>query len=69
MRKKGIISFLVLAMIATLLFGCGSNSGMEATNTDNASKEKTTDTVADADSKDKKEEVQVVTVWSDNAHE
>lgn len=67
MRRKHIAGALAAVMAATLLFGCG-NEPAAVSSTDSA---KTQESVtADSSEKtDEKKEVQVVTVWSDNAHE
>ncbi len=68
MKKRSIAGILALTMVATLLFGCGSKSGTEVAAPDSASTEKVAE-AASTEKEEKKEEVQVVTVWSDNAHE
>lgn len=65
MRKKKITCLVSLAMASVLLFGCGSDAGSEASKAGESNNSKA---VASAEKADNKE-VQVVTVWSDNAHE
>lgn len=64
MRRKYFAGFLAVVMAATMLFGCGSSNDVSATTpTSSAGGNKTTEKT------EEKKEVQVVTVWSDNAHE
>lgn len=66
MKRKYLAAILAAVLSATLLFGCGTTT--ETSNTTSKAAETTASSATQTKAEEKKE-VQVVTVWSDNAHE
>jgi len=69
MKRKGIACVLAIAMVASLLFGCGSQTSTGSSTVTSTAATSTSKTATSESKTEEKKEVQVVTVWSDNAHE